>query len=69
MISTYLSELVHRFRSQGQMNQALVINRSDFEKLQTELNEMHCVRALRALSQSHPSYYGLPIAIQENWVL
>lgn len=66
MISTRLYELVHRLRSQGQTNQALVIDRSDFEKLQQELSTMHCLRALRALSQPHPSYGGMPLAIQED---
>lgn len=66
MISIYLCELVHRFRGQGKMHETLLLNRSDFETLQTELAEMHCIRALRALSQPLPSYYGCPLAIQES---
>lgn len=69
MISTRLYELVHRLRSQGQIHQALVIDRSDFERLQQELSNMHCLRALRALSQSQPSYGGMALAIQENFAI
>ncbi|RDE24542.1 hypothetical protein DV711_02845 [Motiliproteus coralliicola] len=66
MISTSLYELAHRLRSQGQANQALIIDRSDFESLQQELSNMHCLRALRALRQEHPSYGGMALVIQEG---
>jgi len=69
MISIILNELVHRFRSQGRTHEALVVNRSDFETLKRELNGMRCRRALQALSGPHPHYYGMAVAIQENWVI
>jgi hypothetical protein len=69
MISIMFNELVHRFRSQGRTNEALVVNRSDFETLKRELTGMQCRRALKALSGAHPQYYGVPVAIQENWVI
>ncbi|MEH6650891.1 MAG: hypothetical protein V7707_12760 [Motiliproteus sp.] len=69
MISTRLYELVHRLRSKGQINEALLIDRSDFERLQQELSNMHCLRALRALSQTSPSYGGMSLAIQEDFAI
>ncbi|WP_210397348.1 hypothetical protein [Motiliproteus sediminis] len=69
MISTALNELVHRFRSQGRTHEALLVNRSDFETLKRELLAMNCRRALAALTQAEPRYYGVPVAIQENWVI
>ena len=69
MISTYLYELVHRLRSQGKVQQTLLVNRSEFEQLKSELQQMHCRRALQALRQPHPVYGGLPLAIQEDWAL
>lgn len=66
MISTRLYELVHRFRSQGQLNEALPLSLSDFTQLRRELMEMHCVRALRALSEPTPRYCGLTLSVESD---
>ncbi len=66
MISTRLYELVHAFRSKGQMHDALPISFSDFEQLIRELKEMNCLRALQALNQPVPCYCGLALAIEQD---
>lgn len=64
MISTRLYELVHRFRAQGQLHDALPLSRADFAQLRAELSSMNCRRALQALGRPVPSYCGLTLAIE-----